>query len=158
MTALRPRDAGMTLLEVLVVLAIVGITTGATVLGLGSLGGGARSEAEAMRLADRLQIAADEALATSAPLALVWSEGSYEFTAWDPVRGGWYSSRRKELSPRHELPEPLRLEKVGAREEDPILIGPDLPQPPAELWITGEGPGWRVDFDGIQTSARVLEP
>jgi general secretion pathway protein H len=147
----------MTLVEALVVLAIVGITTGATVLGLGSLGRGARSETEAMRLADRLQLAADEAIATAAPLALVWSAGGYEFVAWDPIGGGWNPSRRRELGRRHDLPAALRLERPGARDKAPILIAPDLPQPPLELRITGGGTEWRVALDGIQSAAQAVE-
>ena len=47
----RARDAGVTLTEVLVALAIVGTMAGAALLGLGALGRGPSGEAEAMRLA-----------------------------------------------------------------------------------------------------------
>jgi general secretion pathway protein H len=151
----RRRDAGMTLVEVLAVLAIVGVTTGATVLGLGALGRGVGGETEAMRLADRLQLAADEAIATSAPLALVWTDRSYEFAAWDPLGSGWHPSRRRELAS-HVLAAGLRLERPGKRGEAPILIGPDLPGPPVELHVVGGGAGWRVGFDGVRGSAQAM--
>ena len=83
----RQREAGLSLVEVLVVLAIVGIMAGVTVLGLGALDRGASGEAEAMRLASRMRLAADEALVTSVPLALVWEEHGYRFLAWDPAGG-----------------------------------------------------------------------
>jgi general secretion pathway protein H len=156
MTHRRPADAGLTLVEVLAVLAIVGVAAGATVLGLGSLDRGARSEGEAMRLADRLQLAADDAMVTSAPLALVWTERSYEFVAWDPQRGGWHASERRELGPRHTLAGALRLERAGSRDDAPILIAPDLLHPSFEFRVTGGGDVWRVAFDGFRSSARVM--
>ena len=61
----RPRDpaAGLTLIEVLVALAIVGVMTGVTVLSLDMLDRGGRAEAEAMRLArTRLQTEAGKTL------------------------------------------------------------------------------------------------
>ena len=71
------------------VLAIVGVMSGVTVLGLGALDRGGSGEAEAMRLADRLRLAADEALVTSVPLALVWDERGYRFLAWDAAGARW---------------------------------------------------------------------
>ena len=54
----------------LVVLVIIAVMAGVAVLGLGSLGRGNRAEAEARRLADRLQLASDEVLVAGAPLAM----------------------------------------------------------------------------------------
>jgi hypothetical protein len=87
---------------------------------------------------------------------LVWSAGAYEFAAWDPLGGGWHLSRRRELGMRHDLPAALRLERPGQRGEAPILIAPDLAQPPVELRVTGGGTAWRVAFDGLQSSAQAM--
>ena len=57
----------MTLVEMLVVLAVVGVSAGVVVLGLGSLRRGDGAQAEANRLADRLKLAADEVLVSGNP-------------------------------------------------------------------------------------------
>ena len=75
----RDRQAGLTLIEMLVVLVIVAVMAGVAVLGLGSLDRGSRAEAEARRLADRLQLASDEVLVAGAPLAMLWDPGGYRF-------------------------------------------------------------------------------
>ena len=85
MTGRRHGEAGVSLVEVLVVLAIIGVMAGVGVLGLGAADRGARAEAEARRLADRLQLAADEVLVTGTPHALVWDAEGYRFLAWDRI-------------------------------------------------------------------------
>lgn len=149
MTARRDPLAGVSLIEVLVVLAIVAVMTGASVLGLGVLDRGARPEAEALRLADRLRLAADEALVTLAPLALVWSDRGYRFIVWDARTATWRDHSQAALGATHRLPPELSLarEDLGAR--DPILITPDLPQPPVTLRVDGEAGAFRVSFDGF---------
>ena len=69
----------MTLVEMLVVLAVVGVSAGVVVLGLGSLRRGDGAQAEANRLADRLKLAADEVLVSGRPMAIAWTPGAYRF-------------------------------------------------------------------------------
>jgi general secretion pathway protein H len=147
----RTRAAGLSLVEVLVVLAIVGVMAGATVLGLGSLARGASGEAEALRLAARLRLAADEAMVTSVPLAMTWDAHGYRFLAWDAVGARWRQSGQHDLGARHGLPAALRLEREDAAEGVPIVVTPDVPQA-AVLRIAGSGEVWRVAFDGFGTS------
>jgi general secretion pathway protein H len=151
-TPRRDRDAGVSLVEVLVVLAIVGIMAGVTTLGLGALDRGARSEAEALRLADRLQLAADEALVTGGPLALVWDDRGYRFLGWDAAGERWRASVQGDLGRRHELPAALRLAREDGG-DGPVLIAPDLPQAPVVLAVAGGGVPGRVAFDGFAASA-----
>ena len=145
----RRRDAGLTLVEVLVVLAIVGVMAGVTVLGLGPLRRGTSGETEAMRLADRLQLAADEAMVTSVPLAMVWDARGYQFFAWDAAEQAWRQSGQRDLGARHGLPPALRLEREGG--DAPVMIAPHLPQA-AVLRIVGSAGGWSVAFDGVGTA------
>ena len=88
----RDPQAGLTLIEMLVVLVIVAVMAGVAVLGLGALDRGARAEAEARRLADRLQLASDQVLVSGAPLAMVWDAGGYRFLRWDAGQGAWAAS------------------------------------------------------------------
>ncbi len=154
----RPRDpeAGLTLIEVLVVLALVGVMAGVTVLGLGGLDRGVRAEAEAVRLADRLQLASDEALVSSAVLAPIWDAGGYRFDRWDAAAGAWRRSDQRLLGPRHSLPAALRLQRGDGTGTPPVLIAPDLQRPAIEFVITGSAMPWAVAYDGFAAAASPL--
>jgi len=75
---LRRVDAvGFTLIELMVVLALLGLFASAILLTLPRLDGGARQEAE--RLAARAKLAQDEALVLGRPVALVLDGAGYGF-------------------------------------------------------------------------------
>ncbi len=153
----RDARAGLSLIEVLVVLAIIGTAAGASLLGAGLLDRGG-AETEARRLADRLQLAADEAIVTSRPMALVWDARGYRFVEWDAAAGRWQESVRFALGPRHALPPALRLEPSDTAEIAPVLIAPDLPEPAAALRLVGEAQSWAVTFDGFAAVAGPVGP
>lgn len=154
----RRGDAGISLVEVLVVLAIIGLMTGASLITLGALGRGDRPEAEALRLAQRLGLAADEVLVTSTPLALVWDARGYAFAGWDAASGDWTGRPIAALAGRHELPAALRLERTDGGGEAPVRIAPDLPQAQVTLDLRGADRGWRVAFDGFSASTAEAVP
>jgi len=159
-TGRRDPRSGFSLIEVLVVLAIVAVMTGASVLGLGALDRGAGPEAEAMRLADRLRLAADEVLVTPTPLALVWDASGYRFIAWDARDAAWRDHAQAALGTAHRLPASLRLGREDQPERNPILITPDLPRPPVVLRLAdagGDAGAWRVSFDGFAATAAPVE-
>jgi general secretion pathway protein H len=68
---------GFTLVELMVVLVIVGLTAAAVVLAMPDPGGGLR--AEALRLAARTDAARERAMLDHRPVALVLREGGYGF-------------------------------------------------------------------------------
>ena len=71
----------MTLVEILVVLAIVGVMAAVVTLGVGAADRGMGVETEANRLADRLRLAADDVMVTRRPLSLSFDGEGYVFTA-----------------------------------------------------------------------------
>lgn len=150
MTRARDPEAGLSLIETLVALAITGVMAGVTVLSLGMLDRGDRAGAEAMRLADRLRLAGDDALLSGGLLALVWDERGYRFLQWDAASESWRDSPRALLGA-HTLPPALRLER--ADREGPLPISLDPPRPPAELRISGGGERWTITFDGLDAAA-----
>ena len=149
----RDPQAGLTLIETLIVLVIIGVMAGVAVLGLGALDRGGRAEAEARRLADRLQLASDQVLVAGAPLAMVWDATGYRFLRWDAGQATWEANGAGLLDRRHALPGALRLERAGVAGTPPVLITPDLPQPEALFRISGSGAPWAVGFDGFRAAA-----
>ncbi len=149
MTRHRNREAGLTLIEVLAVLAIVGAMAGVTMMGLGALDRGSRAEAEAMRLADRLLLANDEALISNAVFALVWDARGYRFDRWDPATESWRPSDQRLLGPRHTLAGALRLVGEGSSGTPSVLISASVAQPAATFVVSGSASPWVVVFDGF---------
>ena len=142
----RRPDSGVTLVEVLVALSVVAAMASVTLLSLGGTGRGEGPEAEARRLAGRLQLAVDEALVTGQGLALDWSANSYGFVAWDAEKDRWVPSPIPLLA-RRTLPDALRLD--GGENGGRVPIGSDGTGAPFQISVVGEARAWAVDFDGI---------
>ncbi len=142
-------EAGVSLVEVMLVLAIIGIVGGAAVLGLGNLGRPG-AEAEARRLADRLQLAADRALVTGAPWALEWQPTGYRFSLWEEAAGAWVAATDQRLAEPRALPEGLGLS--GPEDGGPVVIAADRVST-ASFGISEAGLRWTVTFDGLLARA-----
>ena len=134
--ALEPdeRRQGMTLIEMLVVLAIIGVSASLLVLGGGGLRG-TTAQTEANRLADRLRLAADEALIDGSPMRLRLAPSSYEFIGGDAdaLRG------------RHILPKGVVISAQDAE----VSVDPDGAAPPTRMTIRDRGQTFIVTFDGL---------
>lgn len=74
---LQRRRSGFTLIELMVVLAVIGLAASLVLLTAPPLGGGVRTDAE--RLAARSKLAQDEAYVLGRPLALVLDRTGYSF-------------------------------------------------------------------------------
>ena len=143
----KPRRSGMTLVEILVVLAIVGVMAGVVTLGVGLGDRGLGVESEANRLADRLRLASDEVLTTRRPLQLAFDAEGYGF-----VRGEAQADKVIDaLAERHRLPDGVRM--VGLGVASPVTIDPDGAQPIAAFGLAKGDRRWRVDFDGLNAVA-----
>lgn len=133
-------QAGMTLVEIVVALAIVGVMSGIAVLSVGAADRGAGAETEARRLAARIGLSADRALIDGQAINLVWDERGYSFD---------------ETGARHDLASGLKL--AGPTAAGAIAISDDSGPDPASFRIEGGGAAWRVDFDGLNASATSEE-
>ena len=147
----RPGEAGLTLVEMLVVLAIIGVMAGATVLTIGSGGGTARTEAEARRLETRLELAADETMVTDRMVAFAPEADAYRFVTWDMAKGGWRPDPVDELGRRHALPSGMRLiTDTGGK---PLLIGADGGGGGMQAQLATDDSSWTIQFDGTGATA-----
>ncbi|MFJ6023504.1 prepilin-type N-terminal cleavage/methylation domain-containing protein [Brevundimonas sp. NPDC092305] len=131
--------AGMTLVEMLIVLVIVGVCAGMVVLSIGG-----RSEAsaqvEANRLAERLRLAADDVLVDGQPVTLRMTGTSYELAGAASDDG------------RYDLPRGVRL----SGESDTVVVDPDGATPPSRINVRDRDHLWTVDFDGLNAVARPV--
>ncbi len=158
MTHAPPRltgpDAGVTLLEMLIVLVMIGVLTGIATLSIRD-GTRARDTAqEAALLAARLDLAAEQSLIFGRYGALDWSQDGYRFTEWDGEE--WRPHSSALLAASHSLEPGLRLQGDEGARSGSLRILPDLGPPSggiATLRIAAAGPGIAVRFDGA--SARV---
>lgn len=154
----RGADSGITLIEVLVVLAVIGVATGATMLGLNATDRSTRAEAEAIRLARNLSLGVDEALISGTPLALMWDAGGYSFVAWSAADENWGPANGASLSTRHELRAPVAMTLQDAATPRPVLIAPSGTGPAVAFEFASTAANtsqsWLVAFDGFSATAQ----
>lgn len=144
-----PGQAGLTLVEMLVVLAIVAVMAGTVALSVGS-GNGRTTEAEARRLAARLELAGDEAMVTGRTIGFDWDNGAYRFVVWK--NGKWQDDPAPALEP-HDLPGGLSLTGEG---KGPVVVGADGGGNPIALRLAAaKGAPWKIAFDGVQAQAEA---
>ncbi len=144
----RDSELGMTLIEMMAVLAIIGITAGATVLGIGAATRGPSVEAEARRLASHIQSVADEAMVEDHGRALTWDETSYAFLQWN---GRGWQSDGEEQHARHSLPAGIKISLAPAK--PPLPLGVEGSGIPAVVTMRSGEDRWMIVYDGLTTSA-----
>lgn len=151
----RSGEAGLTLIEMLMVLVIIGVATSALVLGTNLAGRDRLAEGAAMRLAAHLEMAVDEGLVGRVPLALMWTAKGYEFRRWGSE--GWQAAETPRLVA-HALPGPLVLRRTDG-ETAAVDLAEDGLGAAVALEISGAGAVWVVAFDGFSASAaRAVGP
>jgi general secretion pathway protein H len=136
-TPSRHPMAGLTLIEMMIVLAIIGVATGAVTLALGALGRDNRAEHEARRLAATIGLGVDAALIAGAAQPVVWDATGY----------------RIGMGARHPLDTSVTLARADGSDA-PLILAPDATSAPAEFILEGDGARWQVAFDGL--AATVL--
>lgn len=132
----RAGEAGVTLIEVMIVLAVIGVATGAAMLGLGALGRDAAAEQEARRLAAAIGHAVDAALISGTGQVVDWDATGYR------IGGGV----------RHDLAAGITLARadgVGTA----LGLSAHADSPATDFVLRGDAAAWRVAFDGLSAVA-----
>ncbi len=146
--ARRASQAGMTLIEMLIVLVIIGIAASAVTLGIGAATRKPSVESEARRLASRLQAAADDAMLGDRLLAFTAQPHGYGFATLGT--GGRMAVRTEGTLAPHTLPGGITL-TLDVR--PPVVLGVDGSGRPLSAIIDNGSQRWLVRYDGLTATA-----
>lgn len=143
-------DSGFTLIEMLIVIAIVAVMAGAVALSVGSVTRAPSVEAEARRLATRLQAAADDAMIGDRTVAFTIQKDGYGFAT---VNGRELIPRTDEGLAFHRLPAGM---VVTLNVNPPILLGVDGVGQPLQAVLENGNQRWTVVYDGMTATAMPM--
>ncbi|MBC7735711.1 MAG: prepilin-type N-terminal cleavage/methylation domain-containing protein [Candidatus Saccharibacteria bacterium] len=143
----RDAESGVTLIEMLVVLSIISVAAGVLIL---RFSGPAALDprAEAGRLAYALSQAAETALYSGNPSALIWTADSYRVDTFKPGLG-WQPAIAVAT-----LARGVSLRRNDGR-DGPLMIAAGGIALPARLVLTSPDAAWVVDFNGLQAMVRT---
>jgi general secretion pathway protein H len=118
-SAARRSAAGFTLLELLVVVAIIGLLAGAITLSIGALGNDRELEEETNRLRTVIDLLREESLMQSRDYGVMFTSTGYRFYVYDYQQLEWILPQTDRLLEQHGLRPQLSLSL--------ILDGRDVP-------------------------------
>ena len=148
--AQRGTEAGVTLVEMLVVLSVIAVAAGVVMLRFPA-GTGSTVATEAGALALTLTRASDQALSTGRARSLEWSADGYHVLAWVPGTG-W----TEEPGLQRRLAASATLARSDGGTKAPVLLGTDALSAPATFRLGTGAAAWRVAFDGLTARALPL--
>lgn len=142
-------ETGMTLVEMMIVLAIIGIAAGAVMLGIGTATRHATAETEARRFATQLQAAADDAMLGDRLIALTVTGNGYGFSrlgakGWEPMPGDGFAY--------HAMPAGMVME---LDQPPPFVLGIDGAGRPLNATVQLGSQLWVVHYDGLTAHAQA---
>lgn len=143
----RRRDAGITLVEMLVVLSVIAVAAGVVMLRFPG-NAGATPATEAVALALVLTRASDQALTSGRPRSLDWGQDGYRVLHWLPG-SGWVA----EVGTERALAPASALTRPDGAVAGPVVIATDALTAPAIFRLGTGTAAWLVAFDGLAAQA-----
>ena len=157
----RARAYGFSLLELLVVVALIGIVAGTVVLSMGVVGSDREVEQETRRLRSLLDLLREEALMQTRDYGVLFTAAGYRFYIYDYVQQLWVEPPDDELLAQRDLPEALNL-ALTVEERDVVLtpsfdrLEDDEPQPQIMILSSGELTPFSAEFARDFTDGRFV--
>jgi len=142
------REAGFTLLEMMIVLVVIAVMAGAVTLGIGSVTRAPSVETEARRLATRLQAAADDAMLGDRVIAFTAEKHGYGFATIGS--DGKLIARTDDALAFHTLPGGM---VVTLSVRPPVILGVDGAGRPMSAVVESGQQRWLVTYDGLTARA-----
>ena len=159
---MRSRQAGFTLLEILVVMSILLLMTSVIVLGFTGADRSTRIKTEAQRVALLIELARSEAILSNREWGLYIEKQAYSFAALNPITGVWDSLEQREFRKR-ELPNEINFRLLQLSEQNDSnaanLFGGGLSNrteseaPDVVIFSDGELTPFKIDVRVDQQSA-----
>lgn len=142
---------GFSLLELLVVVAIVGILVGAVVLSIGVVGPDREIEQETQRLRSMVDLLHEESLMQSRDYGLMFTSTGYRIYVYDYKQLEWIEPSNDRLLREHVMPKPLEL--VLALDDRELELVRDFesqeienPEPQVMILSSGEITPFELDL------------
>ncbi len=138
----RAAQRGFTLLELLVVVAIIGILVGAVVLSIAVVGVDREVRHEVLRLQSLVELLHEESLMQTRDYGLMFTETGYRFYMYDYMRLEWIDVSGDPVLKQHAFPPQLSLELV--LDGRPVRLVPnfdsqDVENPEPQVMVLSSG-------------------
>ena len=157
----RCRQAGFTLVEILVVVVIMAVVISLAVLSIGVTGRDAQLDEETRRIEGLVGLLHERALLEGRDFGLRIEPSAYEFVVYEAARDRWtrmdqeHEFRHRELSKGLSFQLQLDSQTVVLKPVDRNLSSDQTPTPQVAIAASGEGTPFRLTLQREQTNAKA---
>ncbi|AOY87793.1 type II secretion system protein GspH [Marinobacter salinus] len=141
----RSRQAGFTLIEILVVLIIVGLLAALAVFSMGGSSQQRELENEIRELYLLMQTASEQAVLNNLEMGLQFTEEGYQFVAFHDETGEWRSSGERMFRPRN-FPDWLVATRFIENDAPRLATAEDKLLPDVVFFSSGETTPFELEF------------